>query len=132
MALSPIQTVTERKQGKGGLVGKIAGTGIGAIAGGIAGFYAGNPYGGAVAGAGLGGAAGGAIGNAVDPSKVVESDTVPLSRMENKPEIQLANLQDSQKALMETNHFTMPEKEELNQTVYAPTIAKLKQQMGVA
>lgn len=131
MALTPINPIEERKGGKGGLFGKIAGTAVGGVAGGIAGIYTGNPYGGAIAGASIGGAAGGAIGSAIDPVKYSEGQSVPLSAMEKKPNVQLAGLVESQKALMESDRFSLPEKEELNQTTFAPTIARLKESMGV-
>jgi hypothetical protein len=129
VALNPIQPIAEVKKG-GGLFGKVAGTVIGGVAGAVGGTFAGNPVGGAMLGASLGGAAGGMIGNAVNPGKVIEGNNVSLSAMEQKPTVQLAQLVDSQKALMDDPRFSLPEKEELNQTTFAPTIAKLKQHIG--
>lgn len=131
MALNPITQAEERKGGKGGLFGKI-GMGVGGLVGAIAGTYAGNPVGGAMAGASTGGALGGMAGNAIDPGKYVQTESLPLSRMENRPNVQLANLVDSHKALLGSNEFTLPEKEELSNSVFLPTIAKLKQNLGVA
>lgn len=130
MALNPIADVTQRKAG-GGLFGKVAGTVVGGVAGAIGGTFAGNPVGGAMLGASLGGAAGGMIGNAVNPGSVSNGGNAPLSAMEKKPNVQLAGLVESQKALMESDKFSLPEKEELNQTTFAPTIARLKESMGV-
>jgi hypothetical protein len=122
MALTPINEVAVKKGGKGGLFGKIAGT----VVGGVAGALTGNPAL-AVSGASLGGSLGGTIGEVADPTKVSQNEQVPLSRMANDPKVQMAQLVDAQKALMSSNRFTLPEKEELNQSVFSPTLQKLKQ-----
>jgi hypothetical protein len=84
---------------------------------------------GAMMGSSLGGSLGGAVGQAADPAKV-SGGGVPLTAMEKNPEIQLAQLVDAQKALMEDPSFTLPEKEELSKSVFTPTIEQLKKRMG--
>lgn len=124
MALNDVVQYPEVKKGKGGLFGKIAGTVLGAIPG----VVTGNPAL-AVSGAGMGGQLGGAVGEVADPSKVKQAENVPLQRMADRPNVQLAQLVDAQKALMKSTELTIPQKEELNQTVFAPTITKLQQFM---
>lgn len=127
MALNDVVQYPEVKKGKGGLFGKIAGTVIGAIPG----VVTANPAL-AVSGAGMGGQLGGAVGEVADPSKVKQAENVPLQRMADRPNVQLAQLVDAQKALMKSTELTIPQKEELNQTVFVPTIAKMKQFTEVA
>lgn len=126
MALNPVNVSpkVKRSGGKGGLFGKIAG----GVVGGIAGAFAGNP----IAGASIGSAVGGTVGSIADPvkEKVVGETQVPLSTMADQPGVKLASLVDTQKDLMQSPDFTEPEKEELMNSVFNPTIMALKKRIG--
>lgn len=117
MSLSPIM-VPEDKAKKGGFsLGSILGGAVGAIGGAIAGGPAG-----AATGASAGMSLGGMAGEAVQPSKAAEAsptiqtmsasgpsaESTPLDRMMNRPEVQLAALQDAKKALATEPNIPTP------------------------
>lgn len=127
MALNNVVIPQKQKQsgGKGGLFGQIAGTAIG----GAAGAFIGGPAG-AMQGASLGGSIGGAVGNAADPAKLSMAGGNKLQVMENEPGVKLASLVDAQKTMLASPDFTEPQKQELTNTVFAPTIDALRKRMG--
>lgn len=124
MALAPVQLKEKRKGGKGGLFGTIAGV----VGGGLLGAFGGPA--GAAAGASLGGKIGGTVGGLVDPGRIEGGRGVPLAQEASRnSEVQLAQLLDAQKELMNTTKFTEPEKQEALASLN-PAVEVLRRKLG--
>lgn len=129
MALNPVNIPQKKKSG--GLFGKVLG-GIGAVGGGVAGAFAGGPLG-AIKGASTGAGLGKMVGDVVDPAKGGQQQRgVGLSRMADDPEVKLAQLAESRKALMESAEIPEPDRIELEQNVFNPAMDALKKRLGRA
>lgn len=127
MALTPI--VTPNKKKSGGLFGKIL-TGVGAVGGGVLGAFAGGPAG-AISGASAGAALGNRLGGVVDPVKGGgQGPAVGLGRMAKDPEVQLAQLAESRKALMESADIPEPDRLELENNIFLPAMEAARNRLG--
>jgi outer membrane lipoprotein SlyB len=116
--LSPIQLQQKQKSG-GGLFGKVLGGTVGAIAG----TFAGNPLAGAQAGMALGGT----VGEMVKPGSVSGGKGVSLVANQD-PEVQMLNIRENQKKLLQENQFSPEERDQLN-SVFEKGAEELKKRM---
>lgn len=119
--ISPIQ-LQQKQKGGGGLFGKIlggaAGLGAAVVTGGAA-----LP---AVA-AGMG--AGGAVGEMIKPGSVSGGRGVSLVAKED-PEVQMLNIRENQKKLLQETQFTPEERDQLN-SVFERGAEEIKKRMAL-
>ena len=134
MAFTPINKQVNVHKGSGGFgatIGKIAGTGLGAIIGGVATMSPGGAIQGAKLGYGVGGMAGGIAGQAADPARVRETKPIsPLGSMSKRdPNVQIATLQQAQNALKGTTEMSAPESAQIMEHLQADK-DELKKRIG--